>query len=308
VAVKHAVYVLPDSPAAREDFEWLKSEIQAAGGTASVFAADSVDTWSDDELVQEFQRSRQEAYQELSREIEKSLKKPRRGRAPQGRRALDAFRERFRAIESIDFFGSAGRDRAAGLLSELEARSSERAEGKESSSRSSKADPAAYRRRLWVTRPRPAVDRMASAWLIRRFIDGEARFGFVEGFDSAPRDAVPYDMFGVEFTHRGGQCTFETLAAAFGIEDPAVSRLAAIVHDLDVKDGRFAAPEAPAVAMIIDGLKLAFADDDALLAEGMVLFEALYQSLSHSLRKEGRNVDGGRLSRSRGLRKRHGKR
>ena len=290
VAVKQAVYVLPDSPGAREDFEWLKGEIQAEGGEATVFVADSVDAWSEDELVEEFRRSRQEAYQELSRNIEKTIKRTdaksnRRARPSAGRRALDTFRQRFSAIESIDFFGSAGRDRVAALLTELEARAS-----KSSAAKEPKVDPEghrAYRGRLWVTRPRPGVDRMASAWLIRRFIDPDARFAFVADPRAAPRDSIPYDMFGVELTHRGNQCTFERLCSVFGIDDGAIERIAAIVHDLDLKDGRFGAPEGPAIAMVIDGLQLAHADDDALLAQGMALFEALYRSAERALRPSG---------------------
>jgi hypothetical protein len=306
VAVKQAVYVLPDTPGAREDFEWLKGEIQAEGGEATVFAADSVDAWSEDELVEEFRRSRQEAYRELSRDIEKAVKKTegrsaRRAHPSSGRRALDAFRQRFVAIESIDFFGSAGRDRVASLLAELEARAS-----KSASAKDSKGDAIGqrdYRGRLWVTRPRPGVDRMASAWLIRRFIDRDARFGFVADPKAAPRESIPYDMFGVEFTHRGKECTFETLLAVFGIDDPSVKRVAGIVHDLDLKDGRFAAAEAPAIAMVIEGLQLALDDDDALLGEGMMLFEALYRSFDHSLRPAGPRALAGKKRRSRGVKR-----
>jgi hypothetical protein len=308
VAVKQAVYVLPDSPGAREDFEWLKGEIQAGGGEASVFVADSVDAWSEDELVEEFRRSRQEAYQALARDVEKVVKRTegrssRRAHPTAGRRALDAFRQRFSAIESVDFFGSAGRDRVTPLLAELESRLSTSGGTKDSGSRSSKTHAGAhrnYRGRLWVTRPRPGVDRMASAWLIRRFIDPEARFGFVADLKAAPRESIPYDMFGVELTHRGDQCTFETLLEVFGVDDPAVSRLARIVHDLDLKDGRFASPEAPAVAMVIEGLQLALADDDALLAEGRMLFEALYLSFDHALRPSGPRALTGKRRSSRG--------
>jgi hypothetical protein len=307
VAVKQAVYVLPDTPGSREDFEWLKGEIQIEGGEATVFAADSVDAWSEDELVEEFRRSRQEAYRELSRDIEKTLKKTegksaRRARPSAGRRALDAFRQRFSAIESVDFFGSAGRDRVASLLAELEARASRSGSAKEA--KTDAGAPRAYKGRLWVTRPRPGVDRMASAWLIRRFIDPEARFGFVADPRTAPRDSIPYDMFGVEFTHRGNQCTFETLLDVFAIDDPALKRVAAIVHDLDLKDGRFAPPEAPAIATVIEGLQLTLAEDDALLAEGMVLFEALHRAFDHSLRPSGPRVLAKKRRRSRGARER----
>lgn len=295
LAVRQAVYVLPDSPAAREDFEWLKTEIEGAGGQASVFAAASVDAWSDDALVEEFRRLRQEAYAALTKEIDKVIQRinaprQRRGRrAPAGGRLLQVFRERFAAIERIDFFGSAGRDRVVALLASLEERISKRSLTAPFP-RSEKTDPASHRGRLWVTRPRPGVDRMSSAWLIRRFIDPQARFGFAADGDAAPRDALPFDMFGVEFTHRDDRCTFETLCATFGINDAAVNRIAAVVHDLDLKDGKFGAPEAPSVGTIIDGLQLTYADDEALLAQGIVLFEALYRAADRAARPAGPRV------------------
>jgi hypothetical protein len=138
-----------------------------------------------------------------------------------------------------------------------------------------------------VTRPRPGVDRMASAWLIRRFIDGQAQFGFAIDQNVVPADAIPFDMFGVEFSHQGEGCTFETLCTIFQIDEPAVARLAAIVHDLDLKDGRFGAPEAATVGAIIEGLQLTHADDEALLAQGMTLFDSLYRSFEQSSRSAG---------------------
>ena len=124
--VKQAVYVLPDTPNAREDFEWLKTEIKAAGGDASVFAAGNVDSWSDDALVEEFRRARQEAYAALAREIERVLgrigatRRPRGTRAPAVLRLVEVFRARLSAIQHVDFFGSAGRDRVTTLLQHLE--------------------------------------------------------------------------------------------------------------------------------------------------------------------------------------------
>jgi hypothetical protein len=141
-----------------------------------------------------------------------------------------------------------------------------------------------YRRRLWVTRPRPGVDRMSSAWLIRRFIDPDARFGFAADCHTTPAGAVAFDMFGVDLTHRGDHCTFETLCDVFGIAHVAIARIAAIVHDLDLKDGRFTAPEASVVGLIIDGLQLACADDHELLEQGIVLFDALYRAAERDTR------------------------
>jgi len=296
VVIKQAVYVLPDSSGAREDFEWLKTEVEGASGHASVFAAENLDTWSDDALVDEFRRSRQAAYTELARDAERVLGKQgaRRtrtsGRLPATHRVLDAFRQRCAAIERMDFFGSAGRDRVLALLDQLAERLARGGSAPASKTlaiggKTGQID--AYQRRVWVTRPRPGVDRMASAWLISRFIDSAARFSFAPDREAAPRETVPFDMFGVEFSHRGDDCTFETLSKAFAVGDGAVRRIADLVHDLDLKDGRFGAPEAAAIGAVIEGLQFVHADDDALLAQGMTLFEALYRSFEQSARRVG---------------------
>jgi hypothetical protein len=288
VAIKQAVYVLPDTPGAREDFEWLRTEVTGSGGDASVFSATSVDAWNDDALIEEFRRTRQAAWQALTADIE-AAQRPRRKRQDQAeaRRTIDALRQRFAAIERIDFFGSAGRDRVVLLLNALEKR--------EDGWRSNAGDrgagaPPEYRGRLWVTRPRPGVDRMSSAWLIRRFIDPASTFAFVADRHAAPANALPFDMFGVEFTHRGESCTFETLCGTFGLHDPALARIAAIVHDLDLKDARFGAPEADAIGLVIEGLQLAHGDDRELLAAGMSVFEALYRAALQSSELTGPRV------------------
>jgi hypothetical protein len=290
VAVKQAVYALPDSPSAREDFEWLKTEIEAAGGQASVFAADAVDTWSNDELADEFRRAREQDYRALSGDIERALTAASRKRAPRrSRRAagriVDAVRRRLIAIEAIDFFGSAGRDRAATLVSDLQRALTGSQESVAAGAAASERSDS-FRARMWVTRPRPGIDRMGSAWLIKRFIDRDARFAFA---DQPPRsdDAVPFDMFGVEFSHRGEWCTFETLVHTFGIADAAVDRLAAIVHDLDLKDHRFGAPDAATVGAMVEGLQALQADDHALLEQGMTMFAALYLSFERAARRPG---------------------
>ena len=283
--LRQALYVLPDTAGAREDFQWLKTEIEAAGGQANLFAADAVDSWSHDGLVEEFRRSREALYVAVAADAEHLLK-PRRRRSPVAvsPRTIRHLRERLAAVERIDFFGSAGRDRVVALLAQVE-----------SLGRSPRANPSGsassgrdgYLGRLWVTRPRPGIDRMGSAWLIRRFIDPQARFAFVPDRDAASPDAVPFDMFGVEFTHRGDFCTFETLADVFELRDAALPSIAAIVHDLDLKDNRFGAAEAPTVGLLIDGLRLAHTDDDVLLQAGIQLFEALHQALMQARRIQG---------------------
>src|SRR5262245_61082065 len=163
IPLKQAVYALPDTPDAREDFEWLKTEVKAAGGDASVFTADNVDAWSDDALVEEFRRSRQDAYGALARDVNRALKRAKAGHRPRGvrvpavRRLLDIFRERLTALESIDFFGSAGRDRVVTLLDQLEGRASGGRRSKPESATAESGEATLYRGRLWVTRPRPGV-------------------------------------------------------------------------------------------------------------------------------------------------------
>lgn len=302
--VKQAVYVLPDTPNAREDFEWLKTEIKDAGGDATVFAADSVDSWSDDALVEEFRRARQDAYAALGSDIERVLARPggkrrRSGtRAPAMARLLEVFRQRLAAIDNIDFFGSAGRDRVLTLLMQLESRVSSRPP-QSAAGANAGGDSQEYRDRLWVTRPRPGVDRMASAWLIRRFIDPAARFDFVSDREAPPSNAIPFDIFGVEFTHRGEYCTFETLCAAFRLDDPALKRVAAVVHDLDLKDARFGASDAATIGLLIDGLRLAHSDDAVLLTQGMAMFEALYRAMANADRPSGPRLLAGKARRGR---------
>lgn len=289
IAVKQAVYVLPDSPNAREDFEWLETEIEESGGQASVFAAEMVDTWSNDALVEEFRRSREEAYGELARDADQLLRRlstgRRKSRRVPARRALQQLRERLAAIERVDFFGSAGRDRVLTLVHQIEERAS--AVPRPRAAHGDSTEPTFCTGRLWVTRPRPGVDRMASAWLIRRFIDADARFDFVADRDAVPEDSVPFDMFGVEFTHRGALCTFEMLCETFRLEEPALRSVAAIVHDLDLKDHRFGATEAPAIGLVIEGLRLAQSDDQQLLTQGMTVFDALYRAFTQATLSSG---------------------
>ena len=133
-----------------------------------------------------------------------------------------------------------------------------------------------YREKTWLTRPRPGVDRMSSAWLIRRFIDPQARFVFAE--PAAKPKAIPFDTFQAEFGHHGTHCTFETFCDRFAISDPSVRRIARIVHDLDLKEATYREPETATVGRLIEGLRRAQPEDEVLLRSGMEIFEALYQS------------------------------
>ena len=287
IPLKQAVYVLPDSSDAREDLEWLKTEIVASGGEASILEANHIDGRADDELVEAFKRARQEDYTALARDLETALKKaeptrrPRGQRAPAVRRLSQIFRQRLTAIETVDFFAGAGRDRVITLIERLHDAGGARPELTDTGEGGVTDD---YRNKHWVTRPRPGVDRMASAWLIRRFIDPQARFSFAADRTAVPEDALPFDMFGVEFTHHGDDCTFETLCRRFKLNQAAVARVGELVHDIDLKDAKFGAPEASTISVMIDGLQLTHADDHDLLDNGIAMFESLYRSFERAAR------------------------
>jgi len=278
--LKQTAYVLPDSPESREDFEWLRVEIEGSGGEAVILSAEHLGAEAEAALVEEFRRHRQAAYAELAAELQRL--RPKSGARRQlPVRDVARYRERFNAIERIDFFGSAGRDRVVTLLSALESSRADN-DGEATSSRTVASEE--YKGRLWVTRPRPGVDRMASAWLIKRFIDARATFNFVTDAKNAPSNALAFDMYGVGFGHEGDRCTFETLASRFRIKDAAVARLAEVVHDLDLKDGKFGALDAGTLGAAIDGLQMSCVDDHKLLEQGMILFEAMYRSFGQQAR------------------------
>jgi hypothetical protein len=276
VPARNSVYVLPNTDQCREDFEWIRSEIVALGGEATVFAADAISEGGTDDIVLLFQRTRDEDYRSLEGEIDRLGKAKRRlGSRKNGQagRALRMLRDKLSAIERIDFFNAPARRKTANALAALERGISPR--------RSAPTAPTAslntttFHGRRWVTRHRPGVDRMASAWLIRRFIDPTATFAFADRVGDAD---VPFDMYTGEFSHHGDSCTFEVLADRFGVKSPSIVKLGQIVHDLDMKDEKYGPPEAAAVGRMVEGLQSLHADDATLLERGMALFDALARS------------------------------
>lgn len=284
VAVKNSVYVLPNSAEAREDFEWIRGEIVAEGGEAVVFAADAVDQISTAGLVDACQTARQADWDELRARTEAALAEH-RGRSaadPDDRRRIDreirALRGRANQIDRIDHLNSPGRQEALAALRDLDSLLRPASEG--ATRETPRLLAADYRGKTWLTRPRPGVDRMASAWLIRRFIDPDAEFAFSERIPPGG-DAVPFDMFGVELGHRGDRCTFETLLDHFGLGEPALGRIARIVHELDLRAESVEA-ETATVGALVAGLRASVPDDRRLLEHGMALFEALFRSWARS--------------------------
>ena len=277
VPVKNSVYVMPRSDQAFEDLQWVRREIVADGGDASVCEAHFVEGLSDGAIEGLFSAAREADYGTLAREaraLQTAVSRSgKRGTVKGAASSVVRLRKRLGELASIDFFGAPGRDAVEGVLAAVEAALRPPSEVNEPV-----ATMGGVSRRTWVTRTGVHIDRIASAWLIRRFIDVKARFKFVRGQDYAPGPReLRFDMFEAEFTHEGDLCTFEVLLRRFGLKDAALLPIAEIVHDIDLKDSKFARPEAAGIDHLIAGIAMRHKDDDARLREGGAVFESLYE-------------------------------
>lgn len=271
VPLGNSGYLLPSNPANEERFQWLGAAIRKYGGEASIVHVRSIDNISTPQLIGRFAEARAHDYQELIRELEKFSSLPVQKRAI-GR--LSRLRSRFQEIMEIDFFDNPIQKRVGELLARAdEARVAKRTPD------SAQVDAKNYKNRVWVTRPRPGVDRCASAWLIRNFLDAKARFAFAPQ-GQAPRSAVPFDMFHGGFGHRGDDCTFETLQKDFRIRDRRVKVISEIIHDADLADEKFGRKEGYGIDEVLKGWARQRIPDQELLDRGMQLIEGLYHSLA----------------------------
>jgi hypothetical protein len=293
VAIKNSVYVLPRTEQAAEHFQWILREIEDSGGEASVCEAAFVTGLSDGQIEALFRVARDADYAAVSEETDGLVRGTGAGRALDGptRTELEGtiarLRRRLGEIGAIDFFGSPARPVAEAALDRLETRISSPARRGRRPTRAGATNPKT--RRTWVTRRGVHVDRIASAWLIRRFIDPQARFRFVDDRPYQPKPGeVRFDMFEAEYTHEGDRCTFETLVARFGLDDAGLRPLAEMVHDIDLRDGKFARPEAAGFERLIDGLTRTHAGDEDRIAQGCALLESLYQSFQLEAAREKR--------------------
>jgi len=283
IAVKNAVHALPMNEGTQEDFEWLLREIVEGGGEAFVCEARLIDGLSDEEVRKLFDQARDADYEEIAKEarvLTKSLRPNLKAEAVSDLRAQVArLGKRLADIVSIDFFGAIGRETAEGLLRGLEARLNEDESVAGKATVDSKASAVgALQSRTWVTRQGVHVDRIASAWLIRRFIDPDARFKFVAGKDYRPdHGELRFDMFQAEFTHEGDKCTFEVLLDRGALNDPALRAIAEIVHDIDLKDDKFGRTEVAGIRTLIDGIGMTTKDDSERIARGIEVFNNLYE-------------------------------
>jgi len=269
VPLKSSAYLLPDSPDRYEQFQWLAQEIQRDGGDATLLRVDRIENMQEPDVVRQFQEARNHDYAALAERYRKLLK----GRGPRLIEELARLAREMARITEIDFFDAPGRrevERAREAVEERTASGRGRPAGT-----APPLDLAALKGRRWVTRPRPHVDRIASAWLIKRFVDPAAEFVFAPP-DQIPADAIPFDMAGVEFGHHGEDCTFETLLRRTGLRDRKLAVLAEIVHEADIKDQKFAREEARGIDLALRALLSAIKDDHEALAQGMTLFDGLY--------------------------------
>jgi len=251
IAIKNSVYALPFSAQASEDFQWLRKEITAGGGEASVCRASFVDGLTDPQIEALFRAAQDAAYADVTRAAD--------GAGSPGE--IARLERRLRDITALDHFGAGGRKTAEAAMAKL---------------KTLKKVP---KKQTWITRPDVHVDRIASAWLIKRFIDPKARFVFGD----AREGAVSFDMFEGDYTHEGDRCTFETLLQRFGLEhDGALRAIAEMVHDVDMKDGKFGRDETPGFERLIAGIVKRQARDEARIERGAELLNDLYESVQPS--------------------------
>lgn len=273
LSLRGAVYVLPNRADTLEDFVWLRGELIEDGGDAIVCAARTVVGISDADLEARFRELRETDYREIIAAAEAMRAS---GNRDEAERELPRLRRRLEDVSKQDFFGSPVRDEAHRAL-ELAANF------QRATSPASTLDHSPVSGRTWVTRAGVFVDRIASAWLIRRFIDREAKFKFATAASNSSRPGeLRFDMYQAEYTHEGDRCTFETLLARFGLDDPALRAIAEIVHDIDCKDEKFGRAEAAGVELVLRGLVSAESEDASRLERGAALFDGLYSQLSAS--------------------------
>ncbi|HKA20885.1 MAG TPA: chromate resistance protein ChrB domain-containing protein [Blastocatellia bacterium] len=301
VVIKNSVYVLPATDKTNEDFQWLKQEIESAGGEAVVFRADAVEGATDKEIISAFRETRDEEFADITAQLDGlagSIKEQTRGKhLSAGRLAaheteLDRLHAELERVVANDFFEAKRRGAALNAYE----RCQKLLRLSQTPARKSSVSPARrdalalhdYQGRRWVTRSNIHIDRLASAWLIKQFIDMRPRFYFVTEGEQIEH-AIPFDMFGAEFTHHGEDCTFETMVKRFGLNHiKGLRELGEIVHDIDLKDDKFHRLEAAGLKAMIDGLSEKVSDDRKRLQQASVIFDGLFALLDKEAGKKPR--------------------
>ena len=290
VLFKNAVYVLPHTNEHEEIMQWLCNQIKDGGSDASLFITESLDKKQDEEIMKSFHEICDKEYILLIEVCDAELKKITQREETEGiseglvhecKRKLNEILKGADDISKIDFFHAPQKEL---LLQKISSLQKTLLKWTKTSEKEIKVTGKVYQikdfsDKKWVTRKDIFIDRIASAWLIKRFIDPKARFVF-SSKDKIPGDAIPFDMYGSEFTHHGEDCTFETFIKAFDLKDSALQSIAEIVHDIDLKDDKYGRKEVEGLAQIITGLSQKLKNDNKLLEKGFEIFDALYQNYS----------------------------
>ena len=264
-----STYLLPDQPRQHEHFQWLAKQIRDSGGEATLIRAQEIEGLSPEKTISLFNSARDQDYGALKKALQSFLTNRKKSGAEIAATELERLTRRIREVREIDFFDSPRGHEVAMLLS--------RAEGPEKK-QSPRLNPKAYRGKTWQTRPRPEIDRVGSAWLIRKFIDPKAKFVFAA---AAPSNSavIPFDMVDVEFSHHGDCCTFETLIRRFAIEDKAVRKIGEMIHDADLEDAKFQRVECIGIDRVLKGWGKSALSDQEILTAGFKCFDGLYEFL-----------------------------
>ena len=289
IPLKGAAYVLPYNEEHYELFQWLVSEVTSMKGDAAFVKIDKIETLNDSEIIDLFNQQRERDYRDVERrleELERKVSSIRKGAGIQNtKKLLEQFNKHLKEFEEvtrIDFFSSkAGRDfkkKIMDIEKDLKRISGAATKEKERTIVARRIED--YQGRTWVTRKKPFVDRMASAWLVKRFIDKKALFKFIEEkeMENIDKKNILFDIRGGEFTHIGDRCTFEVILKSFAFRDRTLKKIAEIVHELDIKDGQYESPESKGVEEILQGIRKTVKDDSKALEKGIEVFEMLYAS------------------------------
>lgn len=279
VQLKTSAYVLPDEPTHYERFQWLSKEIVDVGGHATLARIAELENMPHAAVVSLFNDARSKDYDEIAEPLLGLIKdrKARKANPDAFVNQLQKLKGRFQEIQEIDYFRSSRAEDLRMLLLKAEALESP-AKPPQAGKRLQVAD---FRGKLWLTRPRPEIDRVGSAWLIRKFIDQTAKFVFADTPTGQPQ-AIPYDMLDVEFSHHGEFCTFQTLLDRFGIRDRSILRIAELIHDADLEDDKFHRIEGFGVERVFKGWAKQGLSDEEILAKGFECFDGLYAEFKGS--------------------------
>ena len=270
VQLKTSTYLLPDEPAQYEQFQWLAQQIRDYGGDSTLVRAQEIEGLTSEKAIAMFNEARARDYVELRRSLQSFIGRRKRMDTEEAAVALERITRQFREIRAADFFDSPRGHDVAMLL--------QRAEGPKRARQLEKLDVKHYQGKTWLTRPRPEIDRVGSAWLISKFIDRKPKFVFAPKADAVP-DAIPFDMLDAEFSHHGNYCTFETLTKRFAISDKSLAKIGEMIHDADLDDARFQRVEAVGIDRVLKGWAKEGLPDEEILRRGFECFDALYSFL-----------------------------